>query len=67
MAIRILAPDDEEWRSGTNNSPDFDVSTSQAFYQMTVAQDIDPATDESNPAAMTRSIVIPAAAKRRNP
>jgi len=54
MAIRIVAPDGQEWRSGMNHSPVFVVSTARAFYQMTLAQDIDPATGEPNPAAMQR-------------
>lgn len=54
MAIRIVAADGQEWRSGMNNSPMFVVSTPQAFYQLTVAQDIDPATGKPDPAAMER-------------
>jgi catalase len=54
MAIRIVAPDREEWRSGMNDSPVFAVSTPQHFYEMTVAQDVDPATGKPNPAAMKR-------------
>lgn len=54
MAIRIVARDGQEWRSGMNNSPIFVVSTPQAFYQLTVAQDIDPATGKPDPAASER-------------
>jgi catalase len=54
MAVRIVAPDGEEWRSGMNDSPVFAVSTPQAFYQMTLAQDIEPATGKPDPAAMQR-------------
>jgi catalase len=54
MAIRIVAPDGQEWRSGINNSPVFVVSTPRAFYQLTLAQDIDPATGKPNPAAVQR-------------
>jgi catalase len=54
MAVRIVAPDGQEWRSGMNNSPVFVVSTAPAFYQMTLAQDVDPATGKPNPAAMQR-------------
>ena len=54
MAIRIVAPNGEEWRSGMNDSPVFAVSTPRAFYEMTLAQDIDPATGKPNPAAMQR-------------
>ncbi len=54
MAVRIVAPDGEEWRSGMNNSPIFVVATPQAFYEATLTQDIDPATGKPNPAAMAR-------------
>jgi hypothetical protein len=54
MAIRVVAPDGEEWRSGMNNSPVFAVSPPQAFYDMTLAQDIDPTTGKPNPAAMQK-------------
>jgi len=52
MAVRIVAPDGQEWRSGMNDSPMFVVATPRAFYQLTLAQDIDPATGKPNPAAM---------------
>jgi catalase len=52
MAVRIVAPDGEEWRSGMNDIPVFVVSTPRAFYELTLAQDIDPATGEPNPAAL---------------
>src|ERR1700731_4385 len=54
MAVRIVAPNGEEWRSGMNDIPVFVVSTARAFYQMTHAQDVDPATGKPNPAAMQR-------------
>ena len=54
MAVRIVAPDAEEWRSGMNNSPVFVVATPQAFYEVTLTQDIDPAAGKPNPAAMAR-------------
>src|SRR5208337_261043 len=54
MAIRVVAPDGEEWRSGMNDSPMFVVATPQAFYEMTLAQDVDPATGKPNPAAIER-------------
>ena len=54
MALRIVAPGGQEWRSGMNNSPVFVVSTPRAFYQITLAQDIEPATGEPDPAAMQR-------------
>ena len=49
MAVRIVAPDAEEWRSGMNNSPVFVVATPQAFYEVTLTQDIDPATGKTEP------------------
>jgi catalase len=52
MAIRVVAPNGEEWRSGMNNSPVFVVSTPQAFYELTRASDIDPATGKPDPAAL---------------
>ena len=52
MAIRIVAPDGQEWRSGMNNSPVFVVSDPQAFYELTEAADIDPATGKPDPKAM---------------
>jgi len=54
MAIRIVAPDGQEWRSGMNDSPVFVVATPRAFYQMTLAQDVDPSTGKPDPAAMQR-------------
>jgi catalase len=54
MAIRVVAPDGQEWRSGMNNSPVFVVATPRAFYELTVAQGIDPATGKANSAAIDR-------------
>ena len=54
MAIRIVALDGQEWRSGMNDSPMFVVATPQAFYQLTVAQDIDPALGKPDAAAIQR-------------
>jgi catalase len=51
MAIRVVTPDGQEWRSGINDSPMFVVATPQAFYEMTLTQDVDQATGEPNPAA----------------
>lgn len=51
MALRITAPDGEEWRSGMNNSPVFVVSTPKAFYEATVAAKVDPATGKADPKA----------------
>jgi catalase len=52
MAIRVVAPDGQEWRSGMNAMPFFPVSTPKAFYELTVASDIDPKTGKPDPAAM---------------
>ncbi len=52
MAIRVVAPDGEEWRSGMNNSPVFVVATPEAFYDLAVASDIVAATGKPDPAAM---------------
>jgi catalase len=54
MAIRITAPNREEWRSGMNDSPVFAVSTPEAFYEMTQAQEINPLTNEPDPLALAR-------------
>jgi catalase len=54
MAIRIVAPDGQEWRSGMNNSPVFVVSNPRDFYEFTLAQEIDPATDKPYLGAMKR-------------
>ena len=52
MAIRVVASDGQEWRSGMNNSPIFVVATPEAFYDLTVASDIVPATGKPDPAAL---------------
>ncbi len=52
MAVRIVAPGGEEWRSGMNNSPVFVVSTPEAFYKLTLVQGIDPRTGRPEPDAM---------------
>jgi catalase len=54
MAIRIVAPDGQEWRSGMNNSPVFVVANPRDFYQLTLTQDIDPTTGKPDPEAMKR-------------
>lgn len=51
MAIRITAPDGQEWRTGMNNSPVFVVSNPRDFYELTLTQDVDPATGKPDPAA----------------
>ncbi len=54
MAIRVVTSGGQERRSGMNDSPMFVVATPQAFYEMTLAQDVDPATGKPNPAASER-------------
>jgi catalase len=54
MAIRIVAPNGQEWRSGMNNSPVFVVSNPRDFYELTVAQKADPASGKPDPAAIKR-------------
>ena len=52
MAVRIVAPDGQEWRSGMNNSPVFGVATPDAFFAMVRAAMIDPATGRPDPQAL---------------
>ena len=52
IAIRIVAPGGQEWRSGMNNSPVFVVSNPRDFYELTVAQRVDPTTGKADPAAI---------------
>jgi catalase len=52
MAIRVVAPDGQEWRSGMNNSPVFVVSNPADFYALTQASDVVPGTDRTDPAAL---------------
>jgi catalase len=54
MAIRVVAPDGQEWRSGMNSSPIFGVSTPEAFYEQTLAMRVDPKTGEPDPQALQR-------------
>lgn len=54
MAIRIVAPGGQEWRSGMNDSPVFVVSNPRDFYELTLAQDVNPATGKPDPAAAKR-------------
>ena len=56
MAVRITAPDGEEWRSGMNAIPVFPVATPLAFYELTRAQDIDLATGKPDASAFQRFV-----------
>jgi catalase len=57
MAVRVTAPDGQEWRSGMNSSPVFAVSTPQAFYDQAVAARVDPATGKPDPQVLQRFAV----------
>ncbi|SDB59949.1 catalase family peroxidase [Belnapia rosea] len=52
MAIRITAPNGQEWRSGMNNIPVFPVATLEAFYEQVVAARALPATGKPDPEAL---------------
>ena len=52
MAIRIVAPDGEEWRSGMNDIPVFPVATPAAFYELTRATLPVPGTGKPDPEAV---------------
>jgi catalase len=54
MAVRIVSPNGQEWRSGMNNIPVFVVANPRDFYELTLAQDIDPATGKPDPDAVKR-------------
>ncbi|MPV68741.1 catalase family peroxidase [Burkholderia sp. BE17] len=43
LALKLTAPDGEQWRTGMNAMPVFPVATPQVFYQLTVATRPDPA------------------------
>lgn len=52
LAVRIVAPDGQEWRSGMNNSPVFGVATPEAFFAIVRAAAPDPRTGKPDPEAM---------------
>jgi len=56
MAIDVVAPDGQRWRSGMNNIPVFPVATPRAFYELTLASDIVPGTGKPDPQAMPRFV-----------
>jgi catalase len=56
MAIDVITPDGQEWRSGMNNMPVFVASTPESFYELTVASDIVPATGKPDPALMQQYV-----------
>lgn len=50
MALRLLPPGGEEWRTGMNNIPVFPVNSARGFYEQLVAFTPDPATGKPDPA-----------------
>jgi catalase len=52
MALLLMLPDGEQWRTGMNNIPVFIVSTPEAFRDQLVAFRADPATGKPDPAAV---------------
>lgn len=54
LALRLMSPDGEEWRTGMNDIPVFPVNTAQAFYEQLLASTPDPATGKPDPQAMRR-------------
>ncbi|MBN3789879.1 catalase family peroxidase [Burkholderia sp. Ac-20353] len=52
MALRLTAPDGEQWRTGMNSMPVFPVATPAAFYALTVAGRPDPKTGKPDPAKL---------------
>jgi catalase len=52
LALRFLAPDGQEWRTGMNDIPVFPVNTAEGFYDLLLASKPDPATGKPDPNAM---------------
>jgi catalase len=50
LALRLTAPDGEQWRTGMNSMPVFPIATPEAFYEQTVAGRPDPKTGKPDPA-----------------
>ncbi|MCM2979252.1 catalase, partial [Priestia aryabhattai] len=50
LALKLTAPDGEQWRTGMNAMPVFPVATPQAFYEQTLATRPDPKTGKPDPA-----------------
>lgn len=57
MALRITAPDGQEWRTAMNSSPVFIVRTPRAFYELLEAAKADRASGRSDPDAVQRFLV----------
>jgi catalase len=49
MALRLLPPGGEEWRTGMNNIPVFPVNSARGFYEQLLAFAPDPATGKPDP------------------
>jgi len=56
MAVRIVAPDGQEWRSGMNAMPFFPVATPEAFYDLLVATRPVAATGKPDPEVMKQFV-----------
>ncbi len=52
MALRLTAPDGQQWRTGMNSMPVFPIATPQAFYEQQVASQPDPLTHKPDPAKL---------------
>ena len=52
MALRFVAADGGEWRTGMNNIPVFIVNSAAAFQEQLVASRLDPRSGKADPAAM---------------
>jgi len=50
MALRLTAPDGQQWRTGMNSMPVFPLATPQAFYEQLTASAPDPKTGKPDPA-----------------
>jgi catalase len=52
LALRLLGPDGQEWRTGMNDIPVFAVNSAQAFYEQLLASQPDAATGKPDPRTM---------------
>ncbi|SAI32852.1 catalase [Bordetella ansorpii] len=49
LALRLTAPDGQQWRTGMNSMPVFPLATPQAFYEQALAGRPDPETGKPDP------------------
>ncbi|SAI68871.1 catalase [Bordetella ansorpii] len=49
LALRLTAPDGQQWRTGMNSMPVFPLATPQAFYEQALASRPDPKTGKPDP------------------